>query len=313
MPAVHEFRPDRRSGRLRQPRSAVHPLDQPQSGLGVACHRRPHCAGALARLGIARRGLRHGTHDQGLSRLAAAGDRGGALRRASRALRELLKAGRWRCWSRRWSVCRGHWRSISASRTSGSSSSGTSTSAVSPAMMRSTRGRCGSSAVAVCRQLPWTLLVVPALKRTWAKRRERHTGFLALWFALPFLFFSLSSGKLPTYIMPCFFPLALLMANTLVDKLRQQDLRLLRGNGLLNLALGGLSLLGLIGLELTHSVFSGHPVRLASAALVCLVWALCGAVQWKRANQALGRAGPGDLGYRSWCCRHPCLAADHRR
>ena len=133
--------------------------------------------------------------------------------------------------------------------------------------------------------LPWTLLVIPALKRTWAERRERHSGFLALWFAMPFLFFSLSKGKLPTYILPCFAPLALLMANTLVDKLRQKDLRLLRGNGLLNLALGGLSLLGLIGLELTHPVFSGHPARLASAALVCLVWALCGAIQWKRASQ----------------------------
>ncbi|WP_160287232.1 lipid IV(A) 4-amino-4-deoxy-L-arabinosyltransferase [Pseudomonas knackmussii] len=131
--------------------------------------------------------------------------------------------------------------------------------------------------------LPWTLLVVPALKRTWAERRERHTAFLALWFALPFLFFSLSKGKLPTYILPCFAPLALLMANTLVDKLRQHDMRLVRGNGLLNMILGVLSLLALIGLEVAHPVFRDHPARLFGAALVCLVWALCGAVQWKRA------------------------------
>lgn len=133
--------------------------------------------------------------------------------------------------------------------------------------------------------LPWPLLVVPALKRAWAERGERRNAFLGLWFALPFLFFSLSKGKLPTYILPCFAPLALLLANLLVERLRQRDLRLLRGNGLLNLLLGTLGLLGVLGLERLHPVFQGHPARLAGVALVCLAWALCGALQWRRAER----------------------------
>ncbi|MDY7560668.1 lipid IV(A) 4-amino-4-deoxy-L-arabinosyltransferase [Pseudomonas sp. 10B1] len=131
--------------------------------------------------------------------------------------------------------------------------------------------------------LPWPLLVIPSLKRAWAERSDRNIVFLALWFAMPFLFFSLSKGKLPTYILPCFTPFALLMANTLVDKLRQGDLRALRANGLFNVALGSLSLLSLIGLELVNPVFEGHTLRLVGAAVVCLVWALCGFLQWKRA------------------------------
>ena len=39
--------------------------------------------------------------------------------------------------------------------------------------------------------------------------------FLVFWFAGPFLFLSASSGKLPTYILPCFPPLAIMISGAL--------------------------------------------------------------------------------------------------
>jgi 4-amino-4-deoxy-L-arabinose transferase len=58
---------------------------------------------------------------------------------------------------------------------------------------------------------PWILLLpaaLPALRGT----NGRFLGYLAAWAVFPFLFLSLSKGKLPTYILPCFAPLAILLA-----------------------------------------------------------------------------------------------------
>ncbi|HYQ38871.1 MAG TPA: lipid IV(A) 4-amino-4-deoxy-L-arabinosyltransferase [Pseudomonas sp.] len=133
--------------------------------------------------------------------------------------------------------------------------------------------------------LPWTLLVFPALRHGWQQRRDRRSGFLLLSLALPFLFFSLSRGKLPTYILPCFLPLALLMANALVEALAQGRLRLLRANGALNLTLGALLLLALAWLQLTRPAYHDEPLKLALVALVGLAWVACGALQLARPAQ----------------------------
>ncbi|WP_240201651.1 hypothetical protein [Pseudomonas sp. PDNC002] len=130
--------------------------------------------------------------------------------------------------------------------------------------------------------LPWAMLVVPSLKRAWRDRKECRIAFLSLWLAMPFLFFSLSKGKLPTYILPCFVPLALLMANTLVDKLRQRDVSAVSGNGLLNLVVGSLALLGLVVAQIVHPIYTNQPVQVVLALLVCIGWAACGFAQWMR-------------------------------
>ena len=61
------------AGGLRQPRSAIHLLGQPESGRFVVCAGQRQPRPAPDRLGGAGPGLRHGVHDQGFSRLAAAG------------------------------------------------------------------------------------------------------------------------------------------------------------------------------------------------------------------------------------------------
>jgi len=61
--------------------------------------------------------------------------------------------------------------------------------------------------------LPWTFLL-PAAWSGIGKRmfNESIMRFALCWFLFPFLFFSISSGKLITYILPCLPPLAIILA-----------------------------------------------------------------------------------------------------
>lgn len=69
--------------------------------------------------------------------------------------------------------------------------------------------------------LPW-MAVLPAAISGLGKKglREPLIRFAICWFLFPFLFFSASSGKLTTYILPCFPPLAILIAMGLLKYLR---------------------------------------------------------------------------------------------
>ncbi|TKB24271.1 phospholipid carrier-dependent glycosyltransferase [Desulfopila sp. IMCC35006] len=65
--------------------------------------------------------------------------------------------------------------------------------------------------------LPWTLMLPAAAiglwKKTWSKATEfRLLVFCLCWFIFPFVFFSIAKGKLITYILPCFPPLAIVFA-----------------------------------------------------------------------------------------------------
>ena len=79
--------------------------------------------------------------------------------------------------------------------------------------------------------LPWIAQLPVALKNLFVSEDgdDKNTGndsdllkYSILWFLMPFIFFSISRGKLPTYILPCLAPLAVILAvgieNYLSDK-----------------------------------------------------------------------------------------------
>jgi 4-amino-4-deoxy-L-arabinose transferase-like glycosyltransferase len=100
--------------------------------------------------------------------------------------------------------------------------------------------------------LPWTPLMLCQLAplANWLRRRWRPAPVawrLVLWATLPLVFFTLSIGKQPRYVLPILPPLALLLARALERRLTLGDGRrdpLVRGAtasiGLLLLVLGGL-------------------------------------------------------------------------
>ena len=67
---------------------------------------------------------------------------------------------------------------------------------------------------------PWTVLLPAAISGLKHNRLNNPLVKYAIcWFLFPFLLFSASRGKLPTYILPCFAPLALLISVGLLAKL----------------------------------------------------------------------------------------------
>ncbi len=63
------------------------------------------------------------------------------------------------------------------------------------------------------------------------RRKERsHVIFILLWFFVIFIFFSISSTKLPTYVFPCFISLALIVGKLWDDFLKaEREKSLLKG------------------------------------------------------------------------------------
>ncbi|WP_426132680.1 lipid IV(A) 4-amino-4-deoxy-L-arabinosyltransferase [Pseudomonas sp. PWP3-1b2] len=135
--------------------------------------------------------------------------------------------------------------------------------------------------------LPWIALLPSTFKQAWVEKRLPKTAFILLWLLMPLAFFSLAKGKLPSYIMPCLLPLALLMGSTLSDKLTQGRDRALRINGWLNLAFGVLALPAISWFQLKQPLYE-HGQETPSLVLVFVFlfgWIIANLLQASRPLQ----------------------------
>ncbi len=129
--------------------------------------------------------------------------------------------------------------------------------------------------------LPWVAFLPGALKRGWQERKvESGSLYLLGWVVMPLLFFSIAKGKLPTYILPCFAPLAILLARHATQLLATS--RTLKINGWINMVFGGIcTVVVLVVLApwgvAKHPVYANHEaLKVIQASVAFLVWALVG-------------------------------------
>jgi 4-amino-4-deoxy-L-arabinose transferase len=79
--------------------------------------------------------------------------------------------------------------------------------------------------------LPWTFTIptaIAGLRDKFPKLSDPDNiiKMSLCWLGMPFIFFSISKGKLPTYILPCLPPFAILMASGLTHSLSKRNNRL---------------------------------------------------------------------------------------
>jgi len=138
--------------------------------------------------------------------------------------------------------------------------------------------------------MPWVALLPSALKQAWQTRRQANIGFLLLWMVLPLVFFSTSKGKLPSYILPCLLPMALLLGHALADRLKLEQGRVLGLNGLLNLVLGLVVLIALVYLQLKKPLYDHELHNLVLVFIGLIGWIMANLLQAFRPLQCW--AGP---------------------
>ena len=113
------------------------------------------------------------------------------------------------------------------------------------------------------------------LRRSW---KEPLVAFCLLWLGMVFFFFSISEGKLGTYILPCFPPLAILVARGAYRYLQSGRRRLFdagaRGlGGLVLIALLGVAALQWLPFPAEWKIFSrAETARWMLGSVALLVW-----------------------------------------
>jgi 4-amino-4-deoxy-L-arabinose transferase-like glycosyltransferase len=156
--------------------------------------------------------------------------------------------------------------------------------------------------------LPWTPMALmwlgPVLQFI-TRRRDIATVDLRLllWAAIPFVFFTLSIGKQPRYILPVLPPLAMLLASSVME--RTSEWRSLDGarrrprpnRPVVFGCLGG----GLFLILLALLIYRAQPlfvnVPYAATAVVASIIGLCGAAVIACSMSSAWRSGPGLLAF----------------
>ena len=72
---------------------------------------------------------------------------------------------------------------------------------------------------------PWTVLLPATITDLGKRALKGEHLFLSLWVAIPLLFFSLSSSKLPHYILPIYPPLAIILAAVIAKALTDSTMK----------------------------------------------------------------------------------------
>ncbi len=108
--------------------------------------------------------------------------------------------------------------------------------------------------VFIAGSLPWLGLLPAALRAGWQGQTHSGTVYLLSWTVVPLFFFSVAKGKLLTYILPCFVPLAILIAHYAMLAAKNNPLAL-RMNGWINIAFG------VIGIIATFIVSPWGPMQ----------------------------------------------------
>ncbi len=120
---------------------------------------------------------------------------------------------------------------------------------------------------------PWTTLFLALLPRIWRLRRRPREAFLAGWISFPFLMFTVSQSKLPTYMVPL-IPAAALLAAPAGMALFGRPGRVARrwrplvGLNWFLLAIAALAGMKLHGDDAGRLLFGAGAVMLAIGALV---------------------------------------------
>ncbi len=136
--------------------------------------------------------------------------------------------------------------------------------------------------------LPWLGFLPGALRRGRQEGTARPERFFLLcWCLMPLFLFSLAKGKLPTYILPCMAPLALLLARYGLDSAGQGRERPARVNGFINAGFGIVALLALavLAFKFIPSLPAYEPgewVKPLLGGLALVFWCLMAGLSLRR-------------------------------